>query len=161
MGIMRVADDVEARLVVGAGGGGGTATTTTEPLLRHCHGGRKEEDDQGSKIRDSPEAEGASDCGRTDGGSLRMVLVSTAVAVCGSFEFGTCVRRRRCRRRLSLNAFLPSIPHLSRKCNNNTLADSRSTLLMTCSYIRPFLRQYRTFPSVLRVVAICFTTVNL
>ncbi|NP_001354537.1 Sugar transporter ERD6-like 16 [Zea mays] len=91
MGIMRVADDVEARLVVGAGGGGGTATTTTEPLLRHCHGGRKEEDDQGSKIRDSPEAEGASDCGRTDGGSLRMVLVSTAVAVCGSFEFGTCV----------------------------------------------------------------------
>jgi hypothetical protein len=25
-------------------------------------------------------------------GSLRMVLVSTAVAVCGSFEFGTCVR---------------------------------------------------------------------
>jgi hypothetical protein len=160
MGTVRVADDVEARLVVGAGGGGGAATTTTEPLLRHCHGGRKEEDDQGSKIRDSPEAEGASDCGRTDGGSLRMVLVSTAVAVCGSFEFGTCVRRRRCRRRLSLNAFLPSIPHLSRKCNN-TLADSRSTLLMTCSYIRPFLRHYRTFPSVLRVVAICFTTVNL
>lgn len=129
MGTVRVADDVEARLVVGAGGGGGAATTTTEPLLRHCHGGRKEEDDQGSKIRDSPEAEGASDCGRTDGGSLRMVLVSTAVAVCGSFEFGTCVRSRR---RLSLNAFLPSIPHLSRKCNT-TLTHSRSTLLMTSS----------------------------
>jgi SP family facilitated glucose transporter-like MFS transporter 8 len=29
-------------------------------------------------------------------GSLRMVLLSTAVAVCGSFEFGTCVSRTIC-----------------------------------------------------------------
>ena len=90
MGIVRAADDVEAG-VVGSGGG---AATTTEPLLRHC-----KEDDQESKIRGSPEA-AASDCGSEgrpdpDAGSLRMVLLSTAVAVCGSFEFGTCVRTRR------------------------------------------------------------------
>jgi SP family facilitated glucose transporter-like MFS transporter 8 len=31
-------------------------------------------------------------------GSLRMVLLNTAVAVCGSFEFGTCVSRIICGR---------------------------------------------------------------
>nr|ADW40547.1 vacuolar monosaccharide symporter 1 [Saccharum hybrid cultivar Q117] len=86
MGIVRAADDVEAGVV-------GAATTTEPLLLRHCHGS-KEEDHQESKIQGSPE-EAASDCGsegRPDAaGSLRMVLLSTAVAVCGSFEFGTCV----------------------------------------------------------------------
>ncbi|XP_062211353.1 sugar transporter ERD6-like 16 isoform X2 [Phragmites australis] len=90
MGIVRVAEDVEAG-VVGAGGGrGGGGGEVTAPLLRHS---RKE--DVGavpaeSKIR----VEAAEECGggaREDGGSLRMVLLSTAVAVCGSFEFGTCV----------------------------------------------------------------------
>nr|CAB3500730.1 unnamed protein product [Digitaria exilis] len=84
MAIVRVAEDVEAGGVVGTGGGGGGAGgEVTEPLLRHC--GKEEEE---------AEAEG-SECGsegrRANGGSLRMVLVSTAVAVCGSFEFGTCV----------------------------------------------------------------------
>ena len=86
MGIVRAADDVEAGVV-----GAATTTTTTEPLLlRHC--GKEDHD----KIRGSPEEAAASDCGsegRPDtAGSLRMVLLSTAVAVCGSFEFGTCVR---------------------------------------------------------------------
>nr|CAB3495848.1 unnamed protein product [Digitaria exilis] len=77
MAIVRVAEDVEA-----GGGGGGAGGEVTEPLLRRC--GKEEE-----------AAEGSSECGiegrRANGGSLRMVLVSTAVAVCGSFEFGTCV----------------------------------------------------------------------
>ncbi|KAG0551003.1 hypothetical protein BDA96_01G386300 [Sorghum bicolor] len=86
MGIVRAADDVEAGVV-----GAATTTTTTEPLLlRHC--GKEDHD----KIRGSPEEAAASDCGSEEGrpdaaGSLRMVLLSTAVAVCGSFEFGTCV----------------------------------------------------------------------
>lgn len=108
MGIVRAADDVEAGVV-------GAATTTEPLLLRHCHGS-KEEDHQESKIQGSPE-EAASDCGsegRPDAaGSLRMVLLSTAVAVCGSFEFGTCVRTRRHRHchLLSLTEF-PSF-HIS------------------------------------------------
>jgi SP family facilitated glucose transporter-like MFS transporter 8 len=90
MGIVRVAEDVEAGVVVG--GGGGAGGEVTEPLLRRC--GDKEEDAK-PKIRDDDQAE-ASECGSEGqqaggGGSLRMVLVSTAVAVCGSFEFGTCV----------------------------------------------------------------------
>lgn len=96
MAIVRVVEDVEAGGVVGSGGGGGGGAggEVTEPLLRRC--GKEEEEEKQHKIRD--EAEG-SECGsegrRADGGSLRMVLVSTAVAVCGSFEFGTCVSRRR------------------------------------------------------------------
>ncbi|WVZ57038.1 hypothetical protein U9M48_007482 [Paspalum notatum var. saurae] len=86
MGIVRAAEDVEAGVpVAGAGGGGGGEVTA--PLLRHCG-----KDDEECKIRDK--AEEASECGsdgRRDGGSLRMLLLSTAVAVCGSFEFGTCV----------------------------------------------------------------------
>ena len=91
MAIARVAEDVEAG-VVGAGGGGGGGEVT-EPLLRRCGKG----EDAGPKIRDEAEASECGSEGRLqadDGGSLRMVLVSTAVAVCGSFEFGTCVRRR-------------------------------------------------------------------
>ncbi|GMH29286.1 hypothetical protein Nepgr_031129 [Nepenthes gracilis] len=34
----------------------------------------------------------AADNDDDDGGSIGMVLLSTAVAVCGSFEFGSCVR---------------------------------------------------------------------
>lgn len=78
---MRAADDVESG-VVGAGGGG----EVTAPLLRH----HKEEDEEAaaeSKIQETASCGG----GQGDGGSLRMVLLSTAVAVCGSFEFGTCV----------------------------------------------------------------------
>ncbi|KAL6878321.1 hypothetical protein ACP4OV_012491 [Aristida adscensionis] len=72
MGIARAAEDAEAGVaVVGAAGGGGEVTA---PLL------------QSVKIQDG---EAAPECGV--GGSLRMVLLSTAVAVCGSFEFGTCV----------------------------------------------------------------------
>ncbi|RLN42447.1 sugar transporter ERD6-like 16 [Panicum miliaceum] len=85
MAIVRVAEDVEAGMV-GAGGGG----EVTEPLLLRCG---KEEDGE-PKIRDEAEASECGSEGRLqadDGGSLRMVLVSTAVAVCGSFEFGTCV----------------------------------------------------------------------
>ncbi|KAG2551731.1 sugar transporter ERD6-like 16 [Panicum virgatum] len=88
MAIARVAEDVEAG-VVGAGGGGGGGEVT-EPLLRRCGKG----EDAGPKIRDEAEASECGSEGRLqadDGGSLRMVLVSTAVAVCGSFEFGTCV----------------------------------------------------------------------
>ncbi|CAN6282857.1 unnamed protein product [Urochloa humidicola] len=81
MGIVRVADDVEAG-VVGAGGGGGV----TEPLLWGC--GKEEAD---PKIRDEAEASDSEAREVGGGSSLRMVLVSTAVAVCGSFEFGTCV----------------------------------------------------------------------
>ncbi|KAL6593786.1 hypothetical protein ACP70R_048687 [Stipagrostis hirtigluma subsp. patula] len=76
MGIVREAEDVESG-VVGARGGGGGGAEVTAPLL--CR-----KDDVESKIQ--PEA---AECG--EGGSLRMVLLSTAVAVCGSFEFGTCV----------------------------------------------------------------------
>ncbi|CAL4914531.1 unnamed protein product [Urochloa decumbens] len=87
MGIVRVAEDVEAG-VVGAGGGGCSGGGVTEPLLRRC--GKEEAE---AKIRGEAEASKCGSEGReTDGGSsLRMVLVSTAVAVCGSFEFGTCV----------------------------------------------------------------------
>jgi hypothetical protein len=88
MAIVRVAEDVEAG-VVGAGGGG-AGCKVTEPLLRRC--GKEEEAEP--NIRDEAEASECGSQGRLqadDGGSLRMVLVSTAVAVCGSFEFGTCV----------------------------------------------------------------------
>ncbi|PUZ40988.1 hypothetical protein GQ55_9G467100 [Panicum hallii var. hallii] len=88
MAIVRVAEDVEAG-VVGAGGGG-AGGKVTEPLLRRC--GKEEEAEP--NIRDEAEASECGSQGRLqadDGGSLRMVLVSTAVAVCGSFEFGTCV----------------------------------------------------------------------
>lgn len=36
-------------------------------------------------------AQGQAEAENGTEGSLRMVLLSTAVAVCGSFEFGTCV----------------------------------------------------------------------
>ena len=101
MAIARVAEDVEAG-VVGAGGGAGGEVT--EPLLRRCG----KEEDADPKIRDEAEASECGSEGRLqadDGGSLRMVLVSTAVAVCGSFEFGTCVSH------LLLN-YVPSLPHL-------------------------------------------------
>lgn len=93
MAIVRVAEDVESGVAVGAAGGGGAVVDVTEPLLQQCR--RKEDDDDEaaeSKIRDKEAG-----CGDADGGgSLRMVLLSTAVAVCGSFEFGTCVRGLRC-----------------------------------------------------------------
>ena len=90
MAIARVAEDVEAGVVGAGGGGGGAGGEVTEPLLRRCG----KEEDAGPKIRDEAEASECGSEGRLqadDGGSLRMVLVSTAVAVCGSFEFGTCV----------------------------------------------------------------------
>ena len=87
MAIARVAEDVEAGVV---GAGGGVGGEVTELLLRRCG----KEEDADPKIRDEAEASECGSEGRLqadDGGSLRMVLVSTAVAVCGSFEFGTCV----------------------------------------------------------------------
>lgn len=96
MAIVRVVEDVEAGGVVGSGGGGGAGGEVTEPLLRRYGKDEEEEEEKQHKIWDETEG---SECGsegrRADGGSLRMVLVSTAVAVCGSFEFGTCVSRRR------------------------------------------------------------------
>ncbi|CAN6306538.1 unnamed protein product [Urochloa humidicola] len=86
MGIVRVAEDVEAGVVGAGGGGGGAGGEVTQPLLWGC--GKEEAE---PKIRDEAEA---SECGsevREGGSSLRMVLIFTAVAVCGSFEFGTCV----------------------------------------------------------------------
>jgi SP family facilitated glucose transporter-like MFS transporter 8 len=83
MGIVRFPDnDVESG-VVGTGGGGGEVTA---PLL--LRDDRKEGAD--AKIQVDEEVDS---CGRGRGGSLSMVLLSTAVAVCGSFEFGTCVSR--------------------------------------------------------------------
>ncbi|KAF7066528.1 hypothetical protein CFC21_072499 [Triticum aestivum] len=64
MGKPRASGDVESRALA-SGSGGATA-----PLL---HRNDRKED------------------AKTQGGSLSMVLFSTAVAVCGSFEFGTCV----------------------------------------------------------------------
>uniref|UniRef100_A0A0D9VU98 Major facilitator superfamily (MFS) profile domain-containing protein n=1 Tax=Leersia perrieri TaxID=77586 RepID=A0A0D9VU98_9ORYZ len=86
MGIGRVvAEDVEGGVVVaGAAGGGGEVTA---PLLRKAERRRK-----GEVIQEEGEDwEGGGGRRRGGGGSLWMVLVSTAVAVCGSFEFGTCV----------------------------------------------------------------------
>lgn len=82
MGIVRAAEDVEAGVVVGAGGG-----EVTVPLLRHS----SKQDEEVPKIRGKAEASECGSEGHGDGGSLRMLLLSTAVAVCGSFEFGTCV----------------------------------------------------------------------
>jgi SP family facilitated glucose transporter-like MFS transporter 8 len=82
MGTVRSADnDVESGLV-GAGGG-----EVRAPLLRWDD--RKEDAD--AKIHVDEEV--VDSCGRGRAGSLSMVLLSTAVAVCGSFEFGTCVSR--------------------------------------------------------------------
>jgi SP family facilitated glucose transporter-like MFS transporter 8 len=89
MGTVRSADDVENG-VVGAGGGEVTAPL----LLRDDH---KEDADAKIQVEDEVDS-----CGRGRGGSLWMVLLSTAVAVCGSFEFGTCVSR----------STLPSSPSL-------------------------------------------------
>lgn len=48
--------------------------------------------DQHKKVEESDE-EDHEYCSETSGekGSIAMVLLSTAVAVCGSFEFGSCV----------------------------------------------------------------------
>ena len=81
MGIVRAADDVES-VVLGAGGG--AEVTAPLLLLRDDH-----KEDADAKIQVEEEV---GSCGRAGrGGSLSMVLLSTAVAVCGSFEFGTCV----------------------------------------------------------------------
>ncbi|KAM0908902.1 hypothetical protein ACQ4PT_015169 [Festuca glaucescens] len=80
MGIVRSADDDVESGVVGAGGGG----EVTAPLL--LRDDRKEDAD--AKIQVDEEV--VDSCGRGRAGSLWMVLLSTAVAVCGSFEFGTC-----------------------------------------------------------------------
>ncbi|CAM0873562.1 unnamed protein product [Alopecurus aequalis] len=81
MGIVRAADDVESG-VLGAGGGSGSGgAEVTAPLLLP-------DDHKDAKIQVE---EVVGSCGRGRGGSLSMVLLSTAVAVCGSFEFGTCV----------------------------------------------------------------------
>jgi SP family facilitated glucose transporter-like MFS transporter 8 len=82
MGTVRSADnDVESGLV-GAGGG-----EVRAPLLRWDD--RKKDADAKIQVED----EEVDSSGRGRGGSLSMVLLSTAVAVCGSFEFGTCVSR--------------------------------------------------------------------
>jgi MFS transporter, SP family, ERD6-like sugar transporter len=66
------------------------AAEVTEPLLRH-HRCRRKDDDEAPEPEIQDEEAAWDQC---EGGSLRMVLLSTAVAVCGSFEFGTCVSRR-------------------------------------------------------------------
>ncbi|KAK3147167.1 hypothetical protein QOZ80_3BG0278930 [Eleusine coracana subsp. coracana] len=88
MAIVRVAEDVESGgVVVGAGGGGGAVVEVTEPLLRQSRG---EENNKAAESKIPDEEAGCGDANGA-GGSLRMVLLSTAVAICGSFEFGTCV----------------------------------------------------------------------
>ncbi|RWR93661.1 Sugar/inositol transporter [Cinnamomum micranthum f. kanehirae] len=51
----------------------------TEPLIQH------------EKISTHDDEENHEAKGSSNKGSISMVLISTAVAVCGSFEFGTCV----------------------------------------------------------------------
>lgn len=50
----------------------------TEPLIQHEQNSTHDEENHEAK-------------GSSNKGSISMVLISTAVAVCGSFEFGTCV----------------------------------------------------------------------
>ncbi|KAG8063298.1 hypothetical protein GUJ93_ZPchr0003g17127 [Zizania palustris] len=86
MGIVRVAEDVESGVVAGAAGGG----HVTAPLLGQRGGGGGGEGECCCyRIQETggPAAGG----GGVRGGSLWTLMLSTAVAVCGSFEFGTCV----------------------------------------------------------------------
>ncbi|KAL5219254.1 hypothetical protein ABZP36_019938 [Zizania latifolia] len=86
MGIVRVAEDVESGVVAGAAGGG----QVTAPLLGQRGGGDEEEEERCCyKIHETGGPAAGGGGGR--GGSLWMLMLSTAVAVCGSFEFGTCV----------------------------------------------------------------------
>lgn len=80
MGILRASDDVERGVLVSSGGG-----ATAPLLLRNDH---KEDVAANAKIQVEVDMDF---CGGGQGRSLSMVLLSTAVAVCGSFEFGTCV----------------------------------------------------------------------
>lgn len=90
MGIMRAAEDVEGAVVAGAaggGGGGGGGEVTAPLLLRQHKQGRGDEE----KIQNDAGGDGGGRRGGGGGGSMSMLMLSTAVAVCGSFEFGTCV----------------------------------------------------------------------
>uniref|UniRef100_A0A0E0GMQ0 Major facilitator superfamily (MFS) profile domain-containing protein n=1 Tax=Oryza nivara TaxID=4536 RepID=A0A0E0GMQ0_ORYNI len=90
MGIVRAAEDVEGAVVAGAaggGGGGGGGEVTAPLLLRQHKQGRGDEE----KIQDDAGGDGGGRRGGGGGGSMSMLMLSTAVAVCGSFEFGTCV----------------------------------------------------------------------
>uniref|UniRef100_A0A0E0KE07 Major facilitator superfamily (MFS) profile domain-containing protein n=1 Tax=Oryza punctata TaxID=4537 RepID=A0A0E0KE07_ORYPU len=87
MGIVRVAEDVESAVVAAAAGGGGGEVTA--PLLLRQHKQRRGEEEEEEKIQDDAGGDGGGRRGG-GGGSMWMLMLSTAVAVCGSFEFGTC-----------------------------------------------------------------------
>ncbi|GJN31558.1 hypothetical protein PR202_gb19970 [Eleusine coracana subsp. coracana] len=118
MAIVRVAEDVESGgVVVGAGGGGGAVVEVTEPLLRQSRG---EENNKAAESKIPDEEAGCGDANGA-GGSLRMVLLSTAVAICGSFEFGTCVGYSAPTQSGIVDDVRLSIPEVC-NCNMNTFA---------------------------------------